>query len=376
MNSAKLRNTNVVVDLGALRHNVRAQKAALSENGHIFGVIKANAYGNGMLPVARVLSEEGVTGFCVALLDEALTLRNAGFQETILVLGITPVQYAQLAAENGISLTVGSVQWLKDYQKIAQTNHIGKPLKVHLGLDTGMGRIGFDDISQFQDALKLVRAPEFDFEGIFTHFATADSKDEHYFDKQLARWRQFLSVVKQRPRYVHMANSATGLWHRKEIQTNTVRMGISMYGCNPSGRAIKPTFELRPVTSLITHATFVKKLGKGESVSYGATYTAQKDEWVATLPVGYADGYRRGLTGYHVLIDGQKCDILGRICMDQMMVRLPHQMPVGTKAVLLGRSGDQEITADDLADQLNTINYEILTGFGERLARYYIDDKG
>ena len=373
MNSARLRNTNVVVNLGALRHNIRAQKAALPAGSHIFGVVKADAYGNGMTQVAHVLSEEGVAGFCVALLDEGFTLRNAGLQETILVLGITLVQYAPLAAESGISLTVGSVEWLKEYQKVAQTNHVHQPLKVHLGLDTGMGRIGFQDVTEFKQALQLVQEPEFEFEGIFTHFATADSADETYFERQLTKWKQFLAVVDHRPRYVHMANSATGLWHQQDIESNTVRMGISLYGCNPSGRELHPSFELQPVTSLITHATFVKKLHRGESVSYGATYTAQQDEWVATLPVGYADGYRRGLTGYHVLVDGQVCDILGRICMDQMMIRLPHQMPVGTEAILLGRSGDQEITATDLADQLGTINYEVLTGFGDRLARKYVD---
>ena len=376
MNSARLRNTDVVVNLGALRHNIQAQKAALPAGSHIFGVVKADAYGNGMPEVAHVLSEEGVAGFCVALLDEGLTLRDAGLQETVLVLGITPVQYAPIAAENGISLTVGSVQWLREYQAVAKSNHVHQPLKVHLGLDTGMGRIGFQDVDEFKTAIELLKSPEFDFEGIFTHFATADSPDETYFKHQLNRWKQFLAVVDERPRYVHMANSATGLWHQGDIESNTVRMGISLYGCNPSGREIQPSFDLEPVTSLVTHATFVKKLRAGESVSYGATYTAKQDEWVATLPVGYADGYRRGLTGYHVLIDGQKCDILGRICMDQMMVRLPHEMPVGTEAVLLGKSGNAEITATDLADQLGTINYEVLTGLGDRLHRSYIDNKG
>ncbi|WP_251548087.1 alanine racemase [Limosilactobacillus caecicola] len=373
MNSARLRNTDVIVNLGALRHNIRTQKAALPANSQIFGVVKADAYGNGMTQVAQVLSEEGVAGFCVALLDEGLTLRDAGLQETILVLGITPVQYALIAAENGISLTVGSLAWLRDYQKVAQANGVKKPLKVHLGLDTGMGRIGFQEPADLAAAIKFLAAPEFEFEGIFTHFATADSADQTYFERQLTKWRAFLAVVKDRPRYVHMANSATGLWHQSVIENNTVRMGISLYGCNPSGHEIKPTFELQPVTSLVTHSTFVKKLHRGESVSYGATYTAKEDEWVATLPVGYADGYRRGLTGYHVLVDGQKCDILGRICMDQMMIRLPHEMPVGTAAVLLGRSGNEEITATDLADQLGTINYEILTGLGDRLHRKYID---
>lgn len=375
MTSANMRNTNIIVNLGALRHNINAQRKALPAGSHIFGVVKADAYGNGATQVAHVLSEEGVEGFCVALVDEGLELRNAGLQETILVLGITPVNYAPIAAENDISLAVGSVEWLEQYRKVAQASHVRKPLKVHLALDTGMGRIGFSDKDEFAKAIKLLDNPEFEFEGIFTHFATADSVDKTYFEKQLAKWKDLLSVVHEQPKYVHIANSATGLWHQGDIVNNTVRMGISLYGCNPSQRDIKPSFELEPITSLVTHATFVKKLKKGESVSYGATYTAQQDEWVATLPVGYADGYRRGLTGYHVLIDGQKCDILGRICMDQMMVRLPKKMPVGTEAVLLGKSGNEEITATDLAEKLGTINYEVLTGFGPRLHRKYIDNK-
>lgn len=148
-----------------------------------------------------------------------------------------------------------------------------------------------------------------------------------------------------------------------------------MYGQNPSGRDLKLSFDLQPVTQLVSSISFVKKLKAGQSVSYGATYTAKEDEWIATLPIGYADGYPRRLTGYKVLVDGQFCDITGRVCMDQMMVRLPKRYPVGTPVVLMGKSGDKEITATDLADKVGTINYEILTNFSNRIHREYRDEK-
>ena len=170
-----------------------------------------------------------------------------------------------------------------------------------------------------------------------------------------------------------MANSATGMWHREKITANTVRMGISMYGQNPSGRELAATLDLQPVEQLVTSISFVKKLKAGESVSYGATYTAQEDEWLATLPIGYADGYPRCMTGYKVLVDGQFCDIAGRVCMDQMMIRLPKPYPVGTQVVLMGRSGNKEITANDLADRADTINYEIMTNINNRVHRVYTD---
>src|SRR5699024_6231287 len=307
----------------------------------IFAVVKANAYGNGLVPVAQTAIGAGATGALVAILDEALELRDNGITKLILVIGITPVENAHVAAEAGVSLTVGSLDWLKNYHQLASANHWTKPLKVHLGIDSGMGRIGFTTVESCNEAVEFVREHrEFEFEGMFTHFATADSADESYFNKQVNRWEQFVNSLNELPPFVHMANSATGMWHREKITANTVRMGISMYGQNPSGRELAATLDLQPVEQLVTRISFVKKLKAGESVSYGATYTAQEDEWLATLPSGYADGYPRCMTGYKVLVDGQFCDIAGRDCMDQMMIRLPKPYPVGTQVVLMGRSGN------------------------------------
>ncbi|MBD7895521.1 alanine racemase [Limosilactobacillus sp. Sa3CUN2] len=374
MISGRLRDTKLIVDLGAIKHNINEQKKLLAPDSRILAVVKANAYGNGLVPVAKTAIAAGATGACVAILDEALELRDNGITAMILVLGIAPVENAHIAAEAGVSLTVGSLDWLEAYHQMAQVQHWTKPLKVHLGIDSGMGRIGFTTVDDFNEAVAVLRKyPEFEFEGMFTHFATADSADNGYFNKQVNKWEQFVNSLDVLPPFVHMANSATGMWHRDKITANTVRMGISMYGQNPSGRELNATLDLKPVEQLVTSISFVKKLRAGESVSYGATYTAKEDEWLATLPIGYADGYPRCMTGYKVLIDGEFCDIAGRVCMDQMMVRLPKHYPVGTKVVLLGRSGNNEITANDLADQAGTINYEIMTNISNRVHRIYID---
>ena len=374
MITGRLRNTEYVIDLQALQDNIRAQRTALPAGSKILAVVKANAYGHGLLAVSQAALRAGAAGMCVAILDEALELRDSGVEAMTLVLGITPVEEANVAAEAGVSLTVGSVDWLEQYHRLAQQFTWQKPLKVHLGIDSGMGRIGFTDLDEFHRAVKMVEQnPEFEFEGIFTHFATADSGDQTYFEKQVRRWNQMIDSLEVKPPYVHMANSATGLWHRDKITANTVRMGISMYGLNPSGRELPLSLPIKPVSSLVSSISFVKKLKAGESVSYGATYTAQEDEWLATLPIGYADGYERRMTGFHVLVDGQLCPIAGRVCMDQMMIRLPQKYPVGTPVILFGRSGNQEITATDVADYADTINYEILTNISQRVRRIYVN---
>lgn len=372
MISGRLRNTEYVINLRALRDNIQAQRAALPADSKILAVVKANAYGHGLVPVAQAALRAGATGMCVAILDEALELRESGLDVITLVLGITPVEEANVAAEAGVSLTVGSLEWLTKYHQFARQFNWTKPLKVHLAVDTGMGRIGFTNVAEFDQAVKLLQKyPEFEFEGMFTHFATADSADDSYFNHQYERWEEFINSLDELPPFTHMANSATGLWHRDKITANTVRMGISMFGYNPSGKELQADLKLQPVGTLRTAICFIKKLKAGESVSYGATYTAKKDEWLATVPIGYADGYPRCMTGFKVLVDGQFCPVAGRVCMDQMMIRLPKYYPVDTPVILMGKSGDREITAEDMAEQANTINYEILTNFNNRIHRSY-----
>ncbi len=249
------------------------------------------------------------------------------------------------------------------------------PLHVHLALDTGMGRIGFQtpvDLAAAVHTLRQAGSP-FDFEGIFTHFATADQADDTYFTHQLNNWKTLIAAVDDLPRYVHVSNSATSLWHQA-CNGNLVRFGVALYGLNPSGRELSAPYTLQPALSLTAQLSFVKKLAKGKSISYGATYTAQQDEWIGTVPIGYADGYERRLQGFHVLVDGQVCEIVGRVCMDQMMVRLPHEVPVGTTVTLVGQDGDNAITLQDIADYCGTIHYEIACGLAPRVPRVYVDE--
>lgn len=362
------RASRLVVDAAAIRQNVKKEIERLDPQSELFAVIKADAYGHGLIPVARYTEQAGATGFCVAILDEALTLREAGFAEPILVLGITNVKWAALAAEKNVSLTVGDVEWLTKAAPQLTTEH---PLKVHLALDTGMGRIGFQESDGLNQAAELlINDPRFVFEGVFTHFATADEKDPTYFNLQVDRFHKLVDTLPEKPRYVHISNTATSLWHAA-CNGNLIRFGVGIYGMNPSGTVLEPPYDLQPAMTLESQLSFSKLLKKGRSVSYGATYIAEQDEWIGTVPIGYADGYPRCLQGFHVLVDGHFCEIVGRVCMDQLMIRLPHEYPAGTSVILAGKSQGKSISMTDIADYAGTINYEITCGFTERIPRVY-----
>lgn len=368
------RHTQVTVDLQAIKTNISAEMAQKDELTELWAVVKANGYGHGIIQVAQAAKEAGATGFCVAILDEALALRAAGLTDPILVLGITEPEFAPLAAEKDISLAVGTQAWLKTAAAILTANEVVTPLHVHLALDTGMGRIGFQTPGELAQAVAVLRQSKspFDFEGIFTHFATADQADDTYFTHQLNQWKKLIAAVDELPKYVHVSNSATSLWHQA-CNGNMVRFGVALYGLNPSGRELSTPYPLHPALALTAQLTFVKRLARGKSVSYGATYTAGQDEWIGTVPIGYADGYERRLQGFHVLVDGEFCEIVGRVCMDQLMVRLPHEVPVGAKVTLVGTDGDNTITLQDIADYCGTIHYEIACGLATRVPRVYVD---
>ncbi|MFC6322766.1 alanine racemase [Companilactobacillus baiquanensis] len=358
----------VEVSLDNLKHNLQSEIKSVPEGTAVFAVVKANAYGHGLVRVAKAEVEYGASGLCVTTLDEALEIRNAGVKVPILVLSITPVEHAILAVNNDISLTIGSLDWLKQ----AVNEDISK-LKIHIGIDSGMGRIGFREKADLVEACNFIKDNPDSFipEGLFTHFATADNPDETYFLKQVKRFKEMKADLPIDFKYVHCANTATALWH-KDLAINMVRFGIGLYGLNPSGTDIPEVpFELKPALSLHSQLVFVKKIDKGEKVGYGATYTSEKPEWIGTVPIGYADGWLRRMQGYDILINGQKCPIVGRICMDQFMVKLPEELPVGTKVTLIGKDGDKEITATDAAQYAGTINYEILCCLTDRLPRIY-----
>ncbi|MFC6182631.1 alanine racemase [Lactiplantibacillus daowaiensis] len=368
------RHTQVQIDLQAIKHNISEEMTRKDPLTELWAVVKANGYGHGIIQVAQAAKQAGATGFCVAILDEALALRQAGLTEPILVLGIVEPEYAALIAEKAISVAVGSQAWLTQAATVLAANQVNAPLHVHLALDTGMGRIGFQTPADLAAAVQTLRQPQspFDFEGIFTHFSTADQADDTYFIQQLTNWKTLIAAVDELPRYVHVSNSATSLWHQA-CNGNMIRFGVALYGLNPSGTALSAPYRLQPALSLTAELSFVKHLAAGKSISYGATYTAKQAEWIGTVPIGYADGYERRLQGFHVLVDGRVCEIVGRVCMDQMMVRLPHEVPVGTPVTLVGTDGDQTISLQDIADYCGTIHYEIACGLATRLPRVYTD---
>ena len=368
MKPAIHRSTQIIVDRQALRNNFQHEKQLLNPQTNIFAVVKANAYGHGAVVVATTLSQMGVDGFCVATLDEALELRQAGLQEPILVLGITPVQQAKIAAQADISLTVATLKWLEDAAAVLE-----QPLKVHLALDTGMGRIGLTKRAEVLQACDFIQQhSQLLPEGIFTHFATADEVDTQYFRFQVENFKHLTADLPVNFKYIHCANSATSLWHL-DCQCNMIRLGIALYGLNPSGTAIAPPYKLQPALSLQTEIVHIKQVAPGQKISYGATYTSAQSEIIATLPLGYADGWLRRMGGSYVSVAGELCPIVGRVCMDQIMIKVPKFYPLGTKVTLIGTDQKINLSAETAAEYAHTINYEILCNLSDRIPRKYVN---
>lgn len=366
------RDTWAEVNLDNIFENISSMKKSLKKGVSLFAVVKANAYGHGDYEVAKTALDAGADFLSVAFLDEALALRKKGILAPILVLGASRPESASLAAEHGISVTVFDEAWLEKAKDLLKP---GQVLQIHVKVDSGMGRIGIRDKGQLMKVESLLKRETcFNFQGIFTHFATADEMKTDLYEKQLAFFKGMLSELTGKPEYVHAANSAASL-RFTDSEWNAVRMGISMYGLSPS-MEMKPIlpFPLKQAISLRTEMVAVKQLAKGESVSYGATYTAEGDEWIGTLPIGYADGWIRKLQGQEVLVDGKRVPIVGRICMDQCMIKLPGPYPVGTVVTLIGNDGDESITVDEIAAKLETINYEVTCMIGARVPRIYLKD--
>ncbi|WP_285813693.1 alanine racemase [Rossellomorea marisflavi] len=367
MDTLFFRDTWAEINLDHVSENVMNFKKHIPDNVKMLAVVKANAYGHGYEQVAKAALDAGAHGLAVAFLDEALLLRKAGIHTPILVLGASRPEDAGTAAEHGVSLTVYTKGWLEE-----ASLHTRKRLNLHVKCDTGMGRIGVKDSQELLEITEVINAHEhFHFEGVFTHFATADELDETYADTQLETFRSMIGQLPHLPEYVHSSNSAATL-RRKDALFNTVRVGISLYGLTPSREMQSHLpFELKEVLSLKTKLIHVKEMDEGEKVSYGATYETGNKEWIGTLPIGYADGWIRKLQGQEVLIGGRRAPIVGRICMDQCMVRLPGPVKTGEPVTLIGRQGDEHIPVDELADKLDTINYEVTCMIAARVPRVY-----
>lgn len=363
----------VHVDLSAIKQNIEQEISHLEPGQKLFAVVKANAYGHGAVKVAKTAVKAGVSGFCVAILDEALELRQAGITLPVLVLGVTPVVYAPLAAENNISLTAPDLAWLKAAnQEMAKTS---LRLKIHLAIDSGMGRIGFSEDAEFIAANDFLLAnTHFDVEGMFTHFASADSSDDAYFLNQVKRFEHIKSLLKLKPKWIHVDNTAASVFNKK-VHSDLVRFGIGIYGLNPSSNPatsdLPVKIKLQPALSFESELVQVHTIHKGQGVGYGTTYIADSDQLIGTIPVGYADGFIRKFQGFKVQVGDLYCPIVGRICMDQLMVRLPYDLPVGTKVVLISKDPKAPNNIKAAADYVDSIHYEVACLLDDRLPRIY-----
>ncbi|KAF2076153.1 hypothetical protein CYY_002560 [Polysphondylium violaceum] len=386
-NNNIFRKTIAWIDREAISSNVRNQLSRMNGTTKLFAVVKANGYGHGAIEVAKAAKRGGATGFCVAIIEEALELRNHDSfkDDPLLVMGLSHPNEAPIMAKKKISITVTNLEWLQDallfmsqQQKNSQNGASTQPLlplNVHVAVDTGMGRIGLtsvEDLAKIQSFFNQHSA-YFKFEGIFTHFATADSTDSTLYAIQFEKFHRMLSSLAKKPTYVHISNSASALYHNPPIWCNMIRFGIAMYGLNPGGKSIPSPFPLKQALSLVTELVHVKRVKEGDTIGYGATYKAKEGDWIGTLPIGYADGWRRDLQGQTVLIQGERCEIIGRVCMDQCMIRMPREYPVGTQVVLVGKSEKDEITLQELSDKLNTIHYELACCFTNRVPRLYFN---
>ncbi|MEK3882474.1 alanine racemase [Paenibacillus sp. PL2-23] len=378
------RPTWAEINVDALRHNLHAMRGLLPEGCLLMASVKANAYGHGAVEIAEAAESFGVDYLGVAFLDEALQLRRAGIQSPILVLGYVPGHALELAREQRITISLFREDILEAAAKL-QPHSDGLKLKVHVKADTGMGRLGVlghDETIAF--IARCLQTSSLEVEGLFTHYARADERDKSYTKLQYERFQRLENEVKARGwsiPIIHAANSAAGI-DTPEWAGRMVRLGIGMYGLYPSQEVIKANIELRPILSLKTQVVWTKTVPAGWGISYGARYVTPADESIGTLPIGYADGYSRMLTGKaNGLIRGVKTPIRGTICMDQCMIALDgvteatdgSPVEAGEEVVLIGRQGDAEITAEEVADQLGTINYEVTCMLAARVPRVYME---
>ena len=366
MKASPHRPTKALIYLGAIRKNIQQMGNHIPKGTLKWAVVKANAYGHGAIAVATAIQDD-VDGFCVSNIDEAIELRQAGINKKILILGVSEVEAVSLAREFDITLTVAGLEWI---QALLATGADLAGLSVHLKIDSGMGRIGFREAGDAEEAQDLLKQEGARVEGIFTHFATADEASDAYFNDQLEGFKAILASMKEVPELVHASNSATTLWHAETI-FNAVRMGDAMYGLNPSGEVLDLPYDLTPALTLESALVHVKTVPAGTCMGYGATYQADSEQVIATVPIGYADGWTRDMQNSSVLVDGKACPIVGRVSMDQITIRLPKVYPLGTKVTLIGSDGDKEITATQVATYRGTINYEVVCLLSDRIPREY-----
>lgn len=364
------------VSLDNLEYNINQIKSKVSENVKLCGIVKANAYGHGVEEIALNLIEQGFDYLAVAFIDEAVELRLCGIDHPILILGNTPKDTAEQVVEYNITASVYNIETAKMLS--AEAVKQNKTAKIHIKIDTGMSRIGFVPTEQsIAEIISVSKLPNIYIEGIFTHFANSDADDETMTLKQFDKFMNVVSVLEKQGLVIpvkHCCNSAAIIKY-PEMHLDMVRAGIILYGMYPSD--IEYDIDLKPLMNFKTSVINVKTMHPGETISYGATYTVEKPMKVATIAVGYADGYSRLLSNCgRVLVNGQFANILGRICMDQCMIDVTnvHNISIGDEVILFGADENENLPIEELAVKLGTINYELPCVINNRVPRCYTKD--
>lgn len=377
-----IKRTWAEIDMDALDANIEHIKAKMEKGHKVMGIVKADAYGHGDGFVARRLEEAGFDWFGVSNIEEGMSLRNEGITKPILILGYTPVDTAKILAEKKITQALIGMDYCKALQ--AEAEKAGVTVDGHIKLDTGMTRVGFQtDETNFdqslKDIIKVSKMPNIKITGIFTHHAVADAyqgDNPKFTEMQFSRFCKMTEALKAAGVDIglrHCANSATTISY-PEKHMDMCRSGVITYGMLPSGEC-EGRIELKPLMTLKTTVGLVKHVKAGAQLSYGRTYTAETDRIIATVPIGYADGYNRGLSNRaKMIVRGQYAPVVGRVCMDQLMLDVTDipGVQMGDEVIVVGRDGDCSVTFDELAEMLGTINYELSCAVSKRVPRVYL----
>jgi alanine racemase len=371
------------IDLVAIGHNVAELRRITRPAARLLVAVKANAYGHGAAPVARAALAHGATDLGVARIDEGIALRRDGITAPILIFGHTPAVRAAQLLDHRLTASLFGLESARELSAAAQT--LGQTVPVHIKIDTGMGRLGLpcDDLRQpgnsrdMAEIVQIERLPGLRIEGLFTHFATADHADLAFSRLQFDRFQQLSTQLMEAGSLTgavrHAANSAA-IMRMPDTHLGMVRAGIAVYGLYPSADVDRASLALKPALTLKAAIIHLKQVPAGTSISYGRTYTTPAPTTIATVPVGYADGYNRGLSNKGImLVRGCRVPVVGRVCMDLTMIdvgRVPN-VRVGDEVVLIGRQGHETIGADEVATLLGTINYEVVSALTERVPRVY-----
>ena len=365
------------IDLDKAAYNMKNIKKLVGDK-EVIAVVKADCYGHGADDLAPVFLENGASRLAVAILTEGIELRKKNITAPIMILGYTPLELSEELINNDIEQTVYDLEYAKKLSDIAEK--LGKKAKIHIALDTGMGRIGFIPNEESIKAVeKIASLKGIEIIGIFTHFSTADEYDKTYTNEQFKKIKSFINELEKRGVNIplkHASNSGA-IMEMPETYLDAVRAGIILYGYYPSNEVNKEKLDIKPILTLKTTVSYVKEVEEGTSISYGRTFITKRKSKIATIPIGYADGYSRLLSGKaKVIINGKFAPVVGRICMDQCMIDVTDigEVKVGDEVILLGEEGNLKFNADDFAEIMGTINYEITCMLKQRIPRVYVKE--